>query len=722
MLLIISLSALALSLALQSSIVVRSSGSIYYPPTSFLFKDDFESGNFGAWDDSLVTPGDSSTVASINPFNGTYHGRFQTNAITSGTKYAYVTKNIGVSEIFAQGYFFLASGLPLDDDGDRFGLIAFEVNGQLQSSFRIYRSGGVDRFSIIGFDGNSTISETTDMVYPAESNWFTIQFYVKLDAQNGEYQAWVNGLEVIDITNIDTVNFGSIISKVRFGLTSTINVQHSEYVYVDSVEVSSTFIGQFSDTFGVIGSTTDNAAITNFNWLFGNQSIDYEAVSPSQVDSVADLDRFGGLVLWTRKDHSYSAASVREFAKSHVVIVDLWEFTNVLYPSLAGSTQTISVSTMTYLRDWGNFRAGDIVDIRNETGATSQLTAVLASGLAGFANTTSIARFDSTRIAFFRMNGTVANSGFYVMDLDATTPETEWTGIWHVFPAIKLVKDFPTGQYARWMANGTKWFDLPWIYSRVDSILNGNTDIARKSIIGYSVNGRQIPALFIGKGTKYAIIDGSIHGNEKTGAFAVLRLAELFMDYYRTDAYWQSKLAEYTVILIPVMNPDGFVADSRFNAHGVDLNAQFPPDGVTTEPEAWALRNLMGNYTPTIYINMHEGAQWYPSYLIIGNYESGTNKALTVNAMHAANNTFVDLRHWGWYTEEGAKIWIGKVNTIAQGTKQGMSISYASYQFQASCMLIETFVWSDDWGSRKSLWGLDYYPTIVLSFIRNLQR
>jgi len=90
--------------------------------------------------------------------------------------------------------------------------------------------------------------------------------------------------------------------------------------------------------------------------------------------------------------------------------------------------------------------------------------------------------------------------------------------------------------------------------------------------------------------------------------------------------------------------------------------------------------------------------------------------------MHAANNTFVDLHHWGWYTEEGAKIWIGKVNTIAQGTKQGMAISYTSYQFGTSSMLIETFVWSDDWGSRKSLWGLDYYPTIVLSFIRNLQR
>ena len=49
------------------------------------------------------------------------------------------------------------------------------------------------------------------------------------------------------------------------------------------------------------------------------------------------------------------------------------------------------------------------------------------------------------------------------MDLYATTPETEWAGIWHLFPAIKMVRDFPTGKYSRWMANGQSWWALRWL-------------------------------------------------------------------------------------------------------------------------------------------------------------------------------------------------------------------------------------------------------------------
>lgn len=474
--------------------------------------------------------------------------------------------------------------------------------------------------------------------------------------------------------------------------------------------------------FGIVGSVLETPALNNFLYLFDNQNISYRFIDPSDVTRLEDVDRFDGLVVWTRQEVGYNASAVREFAKSHIVISDVKDFCEAMYPSLSVSMQVVSTSTVTYAVDWGNFRAGDLVEMRNETGNVNQLTTVQASALAAFANVTTVSRYNSSRTASFRMSGMQANTGFFVMDLDATTPETEWTGIWHVFPAVKMVQDFPTGKYARWMANGQQWFNLTWVYSYIDQLVSDNADIARKMVIGKSVVGRDIPAIVIGTGSKCAIIDGSLHGNEKTGTFACLRLIELLIEYYHTDPYWASKMAEYRIIIVPVINPDGFVSGTRDNANGVDLNSQFPPDGTPTEPEAFALINLMGNYTPTVYVNCHEGYYWYPLDMLYGNYESDPNKTLTLSAMRQANSTFAGLRHWGWFTENGLNVSIGQVDTILHGGKLGMAISYASYQCNASCMLLETFVWSSTYGARKSLWGLDYYPAVILAFLKNLKR
>lgn len=717
-------SMVALSFGLQSSTIVPSNGSIYYPPEALaLFNDGFESGNFNAWNGTQTTSSDQAVIASTLPYDGVYHARFQTNSITSGTKYAfsYVTITPAISEVYARAYFYIADGLPLNDNEDRFGLVGFEVGGQLQCTFRVYRSGGTDRFNIVGLNGAGTVQKSTDAIYPTEGQWFCIEFYIKIHNTEGEYRAWINGVEQLTLTNLDTTHYGTNVSLVRIGFTATINVQHPINLYCDAVVLSTRYIGQFY-TFGVIGSTVDNPAINNFCWLFGNQSIRYRMLLPSQVTSSASIDLFDGLVVWT-KQGGYNAEAVKKFAETRIVLSHIYDFCANLYPSLSTSTQIVSIATVTYTTDWGPFHNGDLVEMRNETGNINKLTTVLASALSSFTNTSTIARYDSSHIALFHMNGERSNSGFYVMDFDATTPQTQWTGIWHTFPAIKMVKDFPTGKYTTWMANGQNWWDLTWIYNEINTIVTENSDIAKKQIIGYSVQNREIPAIFIGNGTRYAIIDGSIHGCEKTGTFACLRIAKLLTDYYHSDPNWTSRLTQYTIIIIPVLNPDGFALNTRQNANGVDLNRQFPPDGTTTQPEAWALRNLMGNYTPTVYVNMHEGAAYYPLHMIYGAYETGTNRSITINTMQQANQTFVSLKHWGWYTEQNLHVWVGKVATIvAGGGAPGMAADYASYAYGASCMLLETFLWSQTYKARQCLWGLDYYPAVILSFIQQIPR
>jgi hypothetical protein len=403
-------------------------------------------------------------------------------------------------------------------------------------------------------------------------------------------------------------------------------------------------------TFGIVGSVVQNPSVNNFCWLFGNQSISYRIVGPRQIGDFAYIDLFDSLVVWTKGDYSYNTTAVRLFAQTHIVICDIRDFCENLYPSLRSSLQVIGTNNVTYSKDWGNFRTGDLVEMRNETGNIDRLTVVLTSSLASFANVTGIASYDANRTAFLYMNGTRATSGFCVMDLDATTPDTEWAGIWHLFPAIKMVKDFPTGTYSRWMANGSSWWDLAWVYNRIETLVAANRDILDRWVIGKSVEGRNITAVVVGKGSRNIIIDACIHGTEKAPTFASLHIVELLLEYYRSDPLWQSRLLnDWRLIIIPVLNPDGFVANTgKENANGIDLNHQFPPGANTTEPEDWALRWLMGNYTPTVYVNMHEGYYWFPNHMMAGNYEQNPNLTITINAMKNASAIFASLKHWGW--------------------------------------------------------------------------
>ncbi len=91
---------------------------------------------------------------------------------------------------------------------------------------------------------------------------------------------------------------------------------------------------------------------------------------------------------------------------------------------------------------------------------------------------------------------------------------------------------------------------------------------ARTMVIGRSVDGRPITAIAIGPehASRKILIVGCIHGNECAGVAITSALARLPVP--RGVQLW----------LLPLANPDGTAADTRTNAHGVDLNRNFPHD------------------------------------------------------------------------------------------------------------------------------------------------
>ena len=98
--------------------------------------------------------------------------------------------------------------------------------------------------------------------------------------------------------------------------------------------------------------------------------------------------------------------------------------------------------------------------------------------------------------------------------------------------------------------------------------------VGRVVVLGRSRDGRPIRAIEVGDpaGTRMLVV-GCIHGNEPAGIAVAQRLAH-------------SSPRGIDLWIIPVLNPDGRAADTRGNAHGVDLNRNFP----------WRWRPLTGVY------------------------------------------------------------------------------------------------------------------------------
>jgi protein MpaA len=88
----------------------------------------------------------------------------------------------------------------------------------------------------------------------------------------------------------------------------------------------------------------------------------------------------------------------------------------------------------------------------------------------------------------------------------------------------------------------------------------------RQTFLGRSVDGRPIVAIESGDfdASERVLVVGCIHGNETAGIAIANRLAQTVPP------------RELDLWIVPVLNPDGAAAGTRGNAHGVDLNRNFP--------------------------------------------------------------------------------------------------------------------------------------------------
>ncbi len=119
------------------------------------------------------------------------------------------------------------------------------------------------------------------------------------------------------------------------------------------------------------------------------------------------------------------------------------------------------------------------------------------------------------------------------------------------------------------------------VYEVLDSFVTNYPDICRLDTIGYSVQGRAIWAMrvtdnpHIEENDPEIRLKGNIHGNEHIGTEITLYFLRYLLTNYATDPQVQNLVDNREFWILPTLNPDGKVANTRSNANYVDLNRDY---------------------------------------------------------------------------------------------------------------------------------------------------
>jgi hypothetical protein len=119
------------------------------------------------------------------------------------------------------------------------------------------------------------------------------------------------------------------------------------------------------------------------------------------------------------------------------------------------------------------------------------------------------------------------------------------------------------------------------------------------SVIGYSVKNQPIHSIKIGTGKTKVLMWSQMHGNESTTTKALFD----FINLCAASGNTIKNLTETcTLLIIPILNPDGAELYTRVNANGIDLNRDAQD---LSQPESQVLWDTFNAFKPDYCFNLH---------------------------------------------------------------------------------------------------------------------
>ncbi len=124
--------------------------------------------------------------------------------------------------------------------------------------------------------------------------------------------------------------------------------------------------------------------------------------------------------------------------------------------------------------------------------------------------------------------------------------------------------------------------------------------------VGQSSQGRALRTITIGRGPTKVLLWSQMHGDESTATMAMADLVRWFANTRaedRDDALRERLLSRLTIVLLPMLNPDGAELFVRESAVGVDINRDARR---LATPEARALKSVRDRLQPQFGFNLHD--------------------------------------------------------------------------------------------------------------------
>lgn len=126
-------------------------------------------------------------------------------------------------------------------------------------------------------------------------------------------------------------------------------------------------------------------------------------------------------------------------------------------------------------------------------------------------------------------------------------------------------------------------------------------DVALEEI-GRSVEGRGIQQLTVGRGPRRILLWSQMHGDEPSATPALLDVVD-FLLAHREDPDASAILERLTLIVVPMLNPDGAERYQRRNAQAIDVNR----DALNlATPEGRLLKAVRDRHQPELGFNLHD--------------------------------------------------------------------------------------------------------------------
>ena len=137
----------------------------------------------------------------------------------------------------------------------------------------------------------------------------------------------------------------------------------------------------------------------------------------------------------------------------------------------------------------------------------------------------------------------------------------------------------------------------------IEPLLDFHKESINVSVLGLSERQNPIYMLEIGKGKKRVFGWSQMHGNESTCTKAIFDFLGFLTQKEAFQEEIRDFLENYTLGLVPMLNPDGAELYTRENANSVDLNRDAQS---LSQPESQVLGEAFNTFQPDLCLNLHD--------------------------------------------------------------------------------------------------------------------